>query len=337
MVQFIANDNLVISKAFINIVKIVICYFSFRYVIDHIKEFNMARIIVIISGIFFVLTVIAIVYKESYLFWRFNDNINKFSLVRLQLFYLEPSELGYHILLIMLPLVAIFVLSRIRKVKIVSGILLGVNAFTLYLAKPLGAIAIGFVAILAMTIYEYYLYPSKTKRKIYIILAVLFVVFVIILYFAENPIIMRIIYTLQGKDSSNNYRLGINFEVLFRSLTDYNFLGCGFGNLNTPAFIDRYRGIGLTAVVVNSFIYFIIETGVFGFIVVALLIINMLKKAIVDKSVFKLGLSVFIVIYSFVGGHFTSALTWVMYGIIFSNYNDKMLVSAFEKTLKCDR
>lgn len=330
LLQIIFIDAINVVKVIVNITKIIVCFFCFRYTIDHIKNVNLIRTLAFTTGIYTLLTVMALVFSNSTIFWRFNDNINKFSLVRLQLAYLEPSELGYHIILVMLPLIAIFILTNIRKVKFICGSLIGLNAVVLYLAKPLGAIAIGFLAIVIMIAYDFYLRPSKKKIRLYILILIIGLVGVMALYLTENPIIMRIIYTLQGKDSSNNYRVGTNFKVFIRSFAEYKFLGCGFGNLNTPAFIERHSNIGLTTVVVNSFIYFIIETGILGLLIVLLLIIAMIKNTIKGKSLFKIGLTVFITLYSFVGGHFTSAITWVMYGIIFSDYSDEMLVSAFE-------
>ena len=116
LLQIIFFDAINVVKAIVNITKIIVCFFCFRYTIDHIKNVNLFRSLACTTGIYTLLTVMALVFSNSTIFWRFNDNINKFSLVRLQLAYLEPSELGYHIILVMLPLIAIFILTNIRKV-----------------------------------------------------------------------------------------------------------------------------------------------------------------------------------------------------------------------------
>lgn len=332
--QFLVLEDLNVLKLIVNTVKIFVCFAVFRYTMDKIHKVNLARTILTISVMFFGLTVMAVVFSESTWFWRFNDGVNLFSLTRLQLFYLEPSELGYHLLLVMIPLTAVFLLSKRMKIKLISGLFLVTNAVTLYLAKPLGAIAIGAVAIVAVILYEFLLHPTKSKLRLYVILVVVVLAVLALLYVTENPLILRIIYTLQGKDGSNNYRVGVSLEVLKRSLIDYNLIGCGFGNLNTEAFISNYRPIGLSVVVVNSFIYFIIEAGVLGVVVVSCLIGGMIYKTLKDKSIVKMGLSVFVIIYSLFGGHFTSAVTWVVYGIIFSNWKDADMIEGFESFLR---
>ena len=135
---------------------------------------------------------------------------------------------------------------------------------------------------------------------------------------SKNEIVLRAFDTLKGKDPSNSYRVNVSYTVFAKSLPDFHLIGCGFGNLHTANFMNRYDE--LVTVVVNSFIYFFIETGVFGIAFVVGLIVFMIKKTIESKNTLKWGLLFFVVIYQFFGSHFTNAFTWAIYGIIMSNF-----------------
>ena len=195
------------------------------------------------------------------------------------MFYLEPSELGFHLIPLILIFLTNLILSKNKKVKIISSLFIVLNIIPLYLAKPMGAIGIGGLSILVVIIYDYYLRPSKIKRVIYFCCFVLGIILILVLFKIDFPLIQRIIYTLQGNDGSNNYRVTVSLNVLKESLIDYHFLGCGFGNLHTSNFISQYTDLGLTTVVVNSFIYFIIETGIFGIIFIGYLIYSLFRSS----------------------------------------------------------
>lgn len=326
LIQFILLPHLNVIKAIINIIKILICYLVFLFVKENIHKISIYKISYYTSIFLTILTVLALIFNKSDLFWRFNDGINLFSLTRLQLFYLEPSELGFHLIPLLLFLLTNLLLKKDNKSKLISAIFLVLNIITLGLAKPMGAIVIGGFSAVILMIYDYYLRPTKVKKRIYVAIFILSIILLFVMYKLESPIIQRIIYTLEGKDGSNNYRIGVSLNVLKESLFDYHFLGCGFGNLNTEYFISQYNDIGLTTVVVNSFIYFIIETGVLGICFVISLIYLLYKNTIKTKSIYKMGLTTFLVIYSFVGGHFTSGFTWSLYAIILSNLNDECII-----------
>lgn len=326
LIQFIIIPHLNLIKMIINIIKILVCYLVYLYAKENIHKISLLNIAYFASMILTILTGLALVFRQSDLFWRFNDGINLFSLTRLQLFYLEPSELGFHLIPLILIFLTKLLLTKSNRTRIICIVFIVLNLIPLYLAKPMGAIGIGGVSIVITILYDFYLHPTKTKRNIYIVVFILSILLISILYQLDSPLIQRVIYTLQGNDGSNNYRIGVSFNVLKESLLDYHFLGCGFGNLHTNAFISQYKDLGLTTVVVNSFIYFIIETGILGITFVTYLIYQLYKNAINYKSILKMGLTTFLVIYSFVGGHFTSGLVWALYGILLSDLNDENFI-----------
>ena len=169
-----------------------------------------------------------------------------------------------------------------------------------------------------MVIIDFCKTKNKSKRRAYLACLTALIIVIFIMIKTNNPIVLRIKNTLIGNDPSNQYRVGVTYDVFAKSFIDYNCLGCGFGNLNTERFMSNYNQ--LVTVVVNSFIYFFIETGVFGILMVLVLMILLLKRTIKSKSLIKWGLLVFVFIYQFFGSHFTNGLTWFIYGLILSKY-----------------
>ena len=155
------------------------------------------------------------------------------------------------------------------------------------MARPLGAIVIVAFSIGIMLLVDLIYRPTKVKFTIYGVLLVFFIALLIVLMQIKSPIIMRIIDTLNGKDASNSYRIGVTLDVFRQSFIDYKGLGCGFGNLNTNYFISKYSNLGLVVVVTNSFFYFVIETGIIGMIVLIAFIVILLKRCLKDKSLIK--------------------------------------------------
>lgn len=328
-IQIIFNHELNITKLMINIFKIFICFMVYLYAKENYQKFNYFKIFMLVTLILFFLTCLSFVFNTSTFFWRFNDGVNLFSLTRLQLFYLEPSELGFHLIPIIILMCSLFLHSKSHKRQLILIGIISILLIPLYLAKPMGAIGIGLVSIALLILYDYYLKPSKYKRNMIIFLVAISIFILWIMCVTNNPLIERVLYTLSGNDGSNNYRIGVSLNVLKESLIDYKFIGCGFGNLNTFSFISRYTSLGLSTVVVNSFIYFIIESGIFGIFFVSCLIFLLYKKTFETKSTFKFGLTTFIVLYSLVGGHFTSGLVWFFYGLVLSELNDTFLLNQY--------
>ena len=81
-------------------------------------------------------------FNQSPLFWITNDYVNKYTTTRLRLFYYEPSELGFRLIIVMVVLIGFFLASKCKKEKVLLAVLILVDAFTLYLARSMGAIGI---------------------------------------------------------------------------------------------------------------------------------------------------------------------------------------------------
>lgn len=321
-IQDLIIGNLNIIKGFVNIIKINICFLATLYVIQNYSKVNLKKISFIISIFYAISIPISFIFKESNILWRLNDIHNKYTLVRLHLFYLEPSELGFHISIIIIILLGFLLVSKSKKEIINISILIFLNLIVLYMARPMGAIVILTCSVIFMFIVDYIYNPSKMKLKLYI--GVLFALIILFIYMmiSKSPIYMRIIETINGTDASNNFRIKVTLDVLKQSLIDTKFIGAGFGNMNTVEFISKYNNLGLTEVMANSFIYYIVETGIFGIVTLFTGIYFLIKSCFKSKSTLKWGICSFLIMYQILGGYFTSGLYWALYGIILSSFNE---------------
>lgn len=311
--QIVINPDINFIKSLFTVAKLMLCIGAMLFVINHIKDIDLLFVCKVYILISFVFTCLALTSLHDSFLWRFNDVINVYSLTRLQLFYLEPSELGFHIALILIYLLECYLNGNKKLLKYVM-----LAVFILGCTRAMGAISISIISIFLLLFIRWTRKPTVNITIIYIILFFLFIGCLIFLFQTKNPILMRVLSTVSGNDSSNNYRIGLSFQVFKSSLTDYSFLGCGFGQINTEAFVSSYAHLGLTTVVVNSFIYFFIETGLFGIIYLFILTAALLKSCMKDSLTIKWGLFLFLMIYQLAGSHFTSPVNWMVYGFILS-------------------
>ncbi|MDU4738896.1 hypothetical protein, partial [Clostridium sp.] len=266
IIQVVFNRNISIVKMIVNMAKIIICFTSMLYIIDNYKKIDILKITKITSILFAISIPVSLIFNKNDVLWRLNDVHNKYTLSRLNLFYLEPSELGFHLAILIIILLGYFLVSKDVKEKIFLTGLIITNSIVLYMARPLGAIVIVAFSICIMLLIDLIYRPTKAKFILYGIMSVCFIGLLIVLIQIKSPIIMRIIDTLNGRDASNSYRIGVTLDVFRQSFIDYKGLGCGFGNLNTDYFISKYNYLGLVVVVTNSFFYFVIETGIIGMV-----------------------------------------------------------------------
>lgn len=326
ILQILILDEIIVSKTIINVLKICICILSMIYVKNNINKIDIYKIAKITSLFMMFFTVIACILKNSHILWRFNDIINKYTTTRLQLFYLEPSELGFHCAIIIIILLSYLFILKSKKEKRINLACIFINLIVIYLASPFGAIVILFASVCIMLLANLIKRFTREKLILYICLMIICTVIFIFMFINESPIIMRAIDTINGTDSSNSYRVELSLEILTKSLKDYNYIGCGFGNLNSHNFRLHYGYLGMAEVLANSFIYYIIEGGIFSIITLIILIAYLMRNAFKEYSMIKIGLFVFLIMYQIFGGHFTSCLIWALYGVIVSNFNENNIL-----------
>ena len=135
-------------------------------------------------------------------------------MTRLRLFYYEPSELGFRLIIVMVVLIGFFLASKCKRKKSLLAVLILVDAFTLYLARSMGAIGIGALAIGVMFLYDWIARNSRKKTVIYSCICAALLLFCVMMAVTQSDLYMRLMDTLQGKDSSNRYRIGLSFRIL---------------------------------------------------------------------------------------------------------------------------
>ena len=335
ILQLLFLDNLNLTKFFVNIFKIVICISTMLYIKNNKKRIDLYKICKYITFLLFLLTVLALIFNNSDFFWRQNDYVNNYDLKRLQLFYLEPSELGFHISLVIIVLTSLIFKTNDKSLIKKILLLIFINLIPLYFSKAFGAICILLIVEFLLAIYYIIKRPPNVRKRLLIGLSIIIIPIIILFVCSDFSLKKRLVNTLSGQDGSINYRVNVSIDVFKQSLTDYNYLGAGFGNVNTPDFINSYKYLKLDQMIVNSFIYFVTETGILGILYLLILIIYISYECIKKKSVMMTGLLLFIVIYQFLGSHFTNGLIWIIYGFILSNEKfDDFQVATSHKSKK---
>ncbi len=323
IIQIIFVPNVNILRVMVNMAKIVVCYFVMKYIKEYYNKFDISFICKAFSILCGVFLLIAIVLPDSVL-WRHNDLINKYDLNRLQFLYTEPSELGLHAMPIIL-IYAFMILNTKNKEKIVTYIMFTLPIITALLyAKPLGAIAIGAISIGVLCVADLIINFTKKKLMVYIVLILIGLMLLGGLALTKSSIYLRIIDTFNGKDQSNSYRITVPFTIATQSIMDSKGIGIGLGNAELENNVEKYAYLGLEREgVINSYMNLIAEGGIFGIVLSAIVMASIIKKSIEDQSSIKIALSVFIIIYQFMGTYFTNPLCWIIYGIILSDFNFK--------------
>lgn len=323
LAQIILLGNVSIVKLFATVFKIVVCLLCTMFIIQEYRKINFLLIAKLISILYAISLPFALFFKDSPLFWVTNDIVNKYTTTRLRFFYYEPSELGFRVIIVLVILIGFLIVSNSRNEKIIFSLLIGVNLLVLYLCRSMGAICIGLLSVLVMLLFDAIVNKTPRKTTVYVGGFIAFLILAIILISIKSPIYMRLIDTFNGKDSSNNYRIGLSYKILLDSFSKYYGLGCGLGNVNTEAFMSQYKDWGMITVITNSFVYYVVESGIFGVVTLFALLFILARHCFKDKSAIKWGLFIFVVTFQLIGGYFTNGLNWVIYGIILSPFNER--------------
>lgn len=97
------------------------------------------------------------------------------------------------------------------------------------------------------------------------------------------------------------------------SLSKTNFLGVGYGNVNTSYATDILdAGMAYP----NFFLRIVAEGVVYGILLVLTIIIGLVYTAFKYGSIVDKSLCIYILIYQFVGGYFTDPTNFLIYGLI---------------------
>ncbi|WP_291633841.1 hypothetical protein [Clostridium sp.] len=325
IIQFMIMENLDIQKLVVNISKITICISLMILVSRKMNDFKVKKFIDYICRIYIIFTPIALIFTKNEYFWRLHDTINKYSLTRLNLFYIEPSELGFHLSFIIIILMYLIIVEKDRKVIRKYLVYLTDCTFLLVLSKAYGSSVILLGTILVVS---FAIIIAKMNFKNILVgygLSIIFTTIIILFIVTKSSIYMRTVDTLNGSDSSNSYRVNVTQKFTSTAITNTNGIGVGLGNLNTDNTRKIFKSTGMTAVVAASFPYFIAEGGVFGIVYLLLLLMILLINVLFKKNMLLANLLLFSFLYQIYGGYFTNPVNWIIYGLILSRWTPEKI------------
>lgn len=303
--------------AVLTISKLLICITLMLVTKDYFLKLDIRKLAYCVAGIHTLETIIAL-FCVNNVWWKLNDIENGLNKTRLQLLYMEPSELSMCSALIIILLLYAYEMEGFRWTDILCYIIF---CFDMYLSAGLGGIisismAIGIVLLLKLIRLAF----SK-KRYYYLLIIPLFAITIYsVIYSIDIPMLIRIRLMLSGEfaaDSSTSWRLWVPLQSIGPILRETNFMGVGLGNFNSTYAAQMMSKILPSANwFPNSFLYFVAEGGIWA---IGLLIIGigyLGYRAIKTHCFSLLILFLFITIYQIPGGYFTNPLNWICYGVI---------------------
>ena len=305
------------EKSLVYILKMIICLSLFLSSKTLLFKLNIKEIISNLIIFILVLTIIAIITNSEYL-WRFNDTTNLYSKTRLQLFFMEPSELSEvcGILLI----IQFFYFRQTKNIK--DLIYIAFCLIPLLLSAGLSGIVYSFLAIFILFIfYEFKNFKNNRISYFFIFLLLISLIsFTFIVFNGNSPIVNRIFLVLNGGDGSFNYRFVRAIDALKFLLSDTNYIGVGLGNIRTDLLSEVLSNYNLISFS-NSFIFFISEGGFVAIMFLISLLVYLFKSILKNKETYenkclKISILFFLIIFQITGGYFTDPFIWIMYGVI---------------------
>ena len=321
--QLLFIDNLSIVKAIINATKIIICFFVFFGSYKNVNKIDYNFFVKLFGILCYLFLILAFVFKGSIL-WRHNDAVNSFNLTRLKFLYTEPSELGLHCILVLMIALNFFITLKSKREKVlifVSSIL--PLLVTIYFSKSMGAFCVGGLSIIISLIYYMFKVVKSSQKRGIIILALILITIISIPFIIQTSTYRRVVNTFTKIDYSNNYRIFVPFKVAGYSLVETRGIGIGLGNAELPNNVLKYKKLGLgSAGIINSFMNFIAEGGIFALIIVIYIIYFFGKIVFKEKAFLKMGLFLFIIMFQFMGTYFTNPLCWMIYAFIYGYIDD---------------
>ncbi|BFH64108.1 hypothetical protein [Paenibacillus azoreducens] len=314
--QILMNDHVEVGRLVVNLSKLFLNIVLFLQVKEMKVGLNsFKKIIYAASAINLVLLCIGMVHKTK-LLWRLDDDVNLYQKVRLALFYAEPSEASFHAGILIVILVSFIMRETGLRKNMINLFFLSANAGVVIVSAGMG----GMLSLgLALTVmYIYYLGERISVPKLLAAMLLSIVgVFALFRFAASNnSFYMRFNDIVNGTDGSVFYRFNVSARIMGQILVDSNFIGTGWGNLNTDAVKNTYYSHGLVEIIANSFMYVIAEGGIGAILLLFVFLVMLVMRVRRHERVFKYGLLIFILSYQIAGGYFTNPVNWILYGLI---------------------
>ena len=327
-------DNFSIVKLGVYLVKILFNMTLMIYVIYELPKIDIDRVINYICVILGMETIMALVLRGSRL-WRLNDEVNKFVTTRLQLFYIEPSELSFHCGMVALYL-CYLIITKKGQINIRNIFCLGVVLLDMLLTAGMGGIlALGISVVIMIVYYSLQFVWKHWIRGVYLNVKLLCIYAlgafgIILIGVLSSSFVGRIQAVLSGQDSSFRSRFIEPVSVLGGVLQKTHWLGCGLGNLNSEYGL---QATGLYYVFPNSLPYFVAEAGIFAIILIIVFFAALVWQCLKKKDTLSLIMLIYIIVYQVPGGYFTNPINYLMYGLVIARL--KMLSAKAKKMNSC--
>ncbi len=315
----------IFSLEYVNLTKLVVYIFKFSiniYILIYLIEKNyllkkLSKISYIISAFYLILLPISLAFKSE-LLWRLNDIANIYAKNRLKYFYVEPSELSFHISIIIIVLFNLFFYQKNFKSRIITFLFILTNSIILFMSAGLGGMI--YLLISLFILISLYIMKHMSNKVIFVSLLILCLIILsgVLGDLQNSGFFQRVTDIVNGKDSSTSYRFNTSFTVMKEMLKDTYGVGVGFGNLNTDYIRNKFSAYGLVDVISNSFMYFIAEGGIICLIALILFITLLINKIKFTSITFQLPMLLFILLYQIGGGYFTNPINWIIYGVIWT-------------------
>lgn len=301
------------TKAIVYITKMTLCIYLFMFVREKIEYFDLQ--IFINYSVFFlaVQTILALLQRNSAWFWRLAEN-------RMELLFLEPSELGVFIGILIL--LQVFLMKENGELKEHIGNVVVLSGILILSSSMSGILYTLFTSII------YLAFDNESKKEgiskkqlLFLFIAVLGVA---LMLSSDNYISNRFFNALNGTDSSFNTRSSVPIQTLVEYYKKYGFFGFGFGNMNTVRGMQFFNLKAKNYVICAAYFLFAIEGGIVAIIAEVIFTLKLLKECLKSGSAFHLALFIFVFFYMYLGGYTTNPVVWILYAIMYTE-KEKLL------------
>jgi len=300
-------------RCLIFFLKIILDVTLMVFVACNCKKWKIGRFANTVVWIQGIETIIALIMRNSSL-WVTENLINGAKgISRLRLFYLDPGTMAFASGLTMVILVYLIITDDVVWHYVIG---ICVMCLDLFLSFGVGGITCALVAIGLMLVITAFSNFKEHKEKIIkkATIGVIAVAGVIVTIFSTNSTYLnRIKAIINGTDYILSVKIINPLMTLENVLKTTHFLGIGYGNGNTRFALDL---INSEKAYPNSFIRIIAEGGIFGIILICIVILGLGYYVIRYGGVVDKALYLYIIIYQMIGGYFTDPTTFFIYGWI---------------------
>ena len=289
-------------KTFVFAVKILLCVCLYSTVKDKIIKFDFQKFLDYAAFLFFWQTLFALAYKTD-LLWRL------FGFGRLELFYLEPSELGVFVgFLVILQFYYLINTNRTKR-KFLNFIIL---ATVLGFSQSLSGILYTVFAIGILIVFRDG--GSLTGKKI--LAFCILIIALLMLVSTENFISERLVNIWYGEDSSFDTRFNFPMEMVSTYYREYGMAGFGLGNMNTAEGLSFFHLKASNYVICAAYFLFALEGGIIALLLEVLFTMHIFYQSLRKKESLYLALFIVMFFYMYLGGYTTNPMIWIICGFI---------------------